>query len=155
MENQENLTKLTRKEAMLEALELTLGIVTDACKIIGIARQTHYDWMANDEDYRKAVDSIMEISLDFVESKLFETIRGVELPEDKIFCYEGVPVVVPTTKRYPPSDANIRWYLDRKGRKRGYIAEAQKEDSDKPEGIQPPNVTFTRENMSNGPTSQP
>lgn len=147
MEKGENLTNLTRKEAMLEALELTLGIVTDACKIIGIARQTHYDWMANDEDYRKAVDSIMEISLDFVESKLFETIRGVELPEDKIFCYEGVPVVVPTTKRYPPSDANIRWYLDRKGKKRGYIEKETTAPTDA-ESIQPPPITYNVVDMS-------
>ena len=148
MEKGEKLTNLTRKEAMLEALELTLGIVTDACKIIGIARQTHYDWIANDEDYKKSVESIMEISLDFVESKLFETIRGVELPEDKIFNHEGVPLIVPTIKRYPPSDANIRWYLDRKGRKRGYIADVQKDDTDKPESVQPPNVTYNVVDMS-------
>ncbi len=147
MEKGEKLTNLTRKEAMLEALELTLGIVTDACKIIGIARQTHYDWIANDEDYKKSVESIMEISLDFVESKLFETIRGVELPEDKIFCYEGVPVVVPTTKRYPPSDANIRWYLDRKGKKRGYI-EKEAEKPSEQDSIQPPNITYNVVDMS-------
>lgn len=147
MENEENGTLGTRKKAMIDALELCLGVVTDACKITEIGRTTHYNWMADDEDYRKAVDSIMEISLDFVESKLFETIRGVELPEDKIFCYEGVPVVVPTIKRYPPSDANIRWYLDRKGKKRGYI-EKEAEKPSEQDSIQPPNITYNVVDMS-------
>lgn len=116
----------TRQGAMILALKSTLGIVTDACKIIDLDPSTHYKWMKSDAEYKKQVDELQDLALDFVESKLFETIRGVELPEDKIFNHEGVPLIVPTVKRYPPSDANIRWYLDRKGRKRGYIAEPQK-----------------------------
>lgn len=116
----------TRKNAQIAALKTTLGIVTEACEITGLAPSTHYKWLKEDAEYKKEVEELADLALDFVESKLFETIRGVELPEDKIFNHEGVPLIVPTVKRYPPSDANIRWYLDRKGRKRGYIAETQK-----------------------------
>ena len=33
---------------MLEALEKTLGVVTSACKIVGIDRTTHYQWLKDD-----------------------------------------------------------------------------------------------------------
>lgn len=142
----------TRKNAQIAALKTTLGIVTEACEITGLAPSTHYKWLKEDEEYKKEVEELADLALDFVESKLFETIRGVELPEDKIFNDNGSPMIVPTIKRYPPSDANIRWYLDRKGRKRGYIADVQKDSTDKPESVQPPNITVISEDMSNGNT---
>ena len=58
------------KRLMINALEKTLGVVTSACKIVGIARSTHYNWYDNDIDYRDAVDDISNIALDFAESKL-------------------------------------------------------------------------------------
>jgi transcriptional regulator of acetoin/glycerol metabolism len=35
----------TRKQAMLHALEKTLGVVTSAARQVGIERTTHYNWM--------------------------------------------------------------------------------------------------------------
>ena len=35
----------TKKAAMLEALEKSLGIVSTACKMVDISRQTHYAWL--------------------------------------------------------------------------------------------------------------
>ena len=63
------------KKAMLEALEQSLGIVTSACKKVGIGRTTHYMWLKEDEEYKKAVESIEDIALDFAESQLHEQIR--------------------------------------------------------------------------------
>lgn len=147
MEKKEIEHNRTRKNAQIAALKTTLGIVTEACEITGLAPSTHYKWLKEDEEYKKDVEELADLALDFVESKLFETIRGVELPEDKIFCYEGAPVVVPTIKRYPPSDANIRWYLDRKGKKRGYIEKETTAPTDA-ETIQPPNITYNVVDMS-------
>ena len=48
----------TLKKAMLEALEKSLGVVSTAAKIVGINRSTHYDWLANDEEYAQAVSDI-------------------------------------------------------------------------------------------------
>jgi len=45
----------TKKEAMLEALERSLGIVTTACNAVGINRSTHYDWLKKDSDYADKV----------------------------------------------------------------------------------------------------
>ena len=62
------------KIAMLEALEKTLGVVTSACKIVGIDRTTHYQWLKDDEAYHKAVKSIDDVAIDFAESQLHKQI---------------------------------------------------------------------------------
>lgn len=66
----------TRKKAMLEALEKSLGVVSTACKMVGIVRNTHYVWLRDDEEYAKAVDEISEVALDFAESKLHKKIES-------------------------------------------------------------------------------
>lgn len=84
------------KRLMINALEKTLGVVTSACKIVGIARSTHYNWYDSDRDYRDAVDDISNIALDFAESKLHELIKDKD------------------------TTATI-FYLKTKGKRRGYI----------------------------------
>jgi hypothetical protein len=64
-----------KKAAMLEALSKTLGLVTHACKIVGIDRSTHYDWLRNDEEYKLAVESTNDLVLDMAESSLFKQIN--------------------------------------------------------------------------------
>lgn len=65
----------TKKEQLLEALERSLGIVTTACERAGISRQSHYNWMRSDSEYREAVNLIQERTLDFAESSLHKSIR--------------------------------------------------------------------------------
>ena len=81
---------------MIEALEKSLGVVTTACKSVGIARQTHYEWYKEDEEYKAAVDAVADIALDFAESKLHKQIEGGD------------------------TTATI-FYLKTKGKKRGYV----------------------------------
>jgi hypothetical protein len=84
------------KKAMLDALEKSLGVVTSACKTVGIGRTTHYLWMDNDPEYKAAVDSIADVAIDFAESQLHKQIK------------EG------------NSTATI-FFLKTKGKKRGYV----------------------------------
>lgn len=93
-----------QKKAMIEALEKSLGIVTTACKQVGIARSTHYEWYSKDEEYKSEVDAIADIALDFAESKLHKQIEK----ED--------------------TTATI-FYLKTKGKKRGYIERVEQEIS--------------------------
>ena len=86
----------TLKRAMIEALEKSLGIVTSACKSVGINRSTHYDWLKSDEDYKEEVESIEDIAIDFAESQLHKQIKDGN-PTSTIF------------------------YLKTKAKKRGYI----------------------------------
>jgi hypothetical protein len=91
-----NPTKPTLKKAMLEALEKSLGVVTSAAKSVGINRSSHYEWIKSDSEYKKEVESIDNVSLDFAESQLFKQIQ------------EG------------NTSATI-FYLKTKGKKRGYV----------------------------------
>jgi isopentenyldiphosphate isomerase len=92
MTNSDNI----KKKAMIEALIKSLGVVTTACKDVDIARQTHYRWLQEDEDYKKEVDAIGDMTIDFAESKLHEQINKGD-----------------TT--------SIIFFLKTKGKKRGYI----------------------------------
>jgi len=84
------------KKAVLEALEKSLGVVTTACKLVGIGRTQFYQWLKDDEDFARKVKDVENIALDFVESKLFENIRDNKTSET-IF------------------------YLKTKGKNRGYV----------------------------------
>ena len=84
------------KKQILVALEKSLGIVTTACKNVGIARVTFYEWLKKDEKFRMSVEKIEDIVLDFAESQLHKKIS------------EG-------------DTASIIVYLKTKGKQRGYI----------------------------------
>lgn len=65
----------THKKAMIDALEKSLGVVTSACKSVGIARQTHYQWLKEDDDYKTKVEELSNVALDFAESQLHMQIK--------------------------------------------------------------------------------
>ena len=105
--------KSNTQNALLVALEKKLGIVTDACKEIGIARSTFYEWVKKDDEFAKKVDDISEVALDFAESKLFQKMGGIMVEKNTpngLVVYE-----------VPPSDTALIFYLKTKGKKRGYI----------------------------------
>ena len=53
------------KKAIIEALEQSLGIVTTACKKVGVGRTTFYGWLKDDEEFAKQVKDIENVALDF------------------------------------------------------------------------------------------
>ena len=91
---------VNKKVAMLEALEQSLGVVTTACKIVGIERKTHYNWLEQDEDYKAAVKSIEDVAIDFAESQLHQQIQD-------------------------NSTAATIFYLKTKGKSRGYVEKSE------------------------------
>ncbi len=106
-------TKLdTIKEATIQALEKSLGIVTTACRQIGISRSTHYNWMAEDIEYKKRVEAIADIALDFAESKLHQSIQA-------------------------GSDTATIFYLKCKAKKRGYVERTEIDHTTKGESLIP------------------
>lgn len=84
------------KKALLEALEKSLGVITTACKSVGVNRSTYYDYYNNDEEFRKEVDTLSDVAVDFAESQLHKQIN------------EG-------------STAATIFYLKTKGKSRGYV----------------------------------
>lgn len=88
------------KKAVLIALEKSLGLVTEACKKAGVGRTTFYEWLKDDQEFKKQVDDIEDIALDFAESQLFKNIGAGK-------------------------EASLIFYLKTKGRKRGYIEKVE------------------------------
>lgn len=84
------------KKQLLEALEKSLGVVTTACKNVGVGRTTFYQYLKDDKEFKQSVDELQDVALDFAESQLFKQIK------------EG------------NTTATI-FYLKTKGKKRGYI----------------------------------
>lgn len=83
------------KEKLLVALEKSLGIVTSACKEVGISKDRFYSYYREDPKFKESVDAINDYQLDFVESQLFKKIK------------EG-------------SEKSIHFYMRYKARSRGY-----------------------------------
>lgn len=94
------------KKALLKALEKSLGIVTTACRSVGIARDTFYRYLKEDEDFAKAAKDVDNIALDFAESILLQNIRDRK-------------------------EASTIFYMKTKGRCRGYIEKQELEHSGK------------------------
>jgi hypoxanthine phosphoribosyltransferase len=88
--------KEQQQEAMLKALQATLGVISAACDLTGIARTTFYTWIKEDPEFKAAYEAMNNEALDFVESKLFERIRA-------------------------GSDLLIKFFLSTKGKERGYV----------------------------------
>jgi predicted DNA-binding transcriptional regulator AlpA len=84
------------KKALIEALEQSLGVVTTACKKVGIDRTTFYRYIKEDEQFKEDVDDIGNIALDFAESQLHKQIKDGN------------------------TSATI-FYLKTKGKNRGYV----------------------------------
>jgi len=63
------------KKAILEALEKSLGVVTTACKQVGVGRTTFYEYLNKDESFANKVADIQNIALDFAESQLHKQIQ--------------------------------------------------------------------------------
>ena len=84
------------KKAILEALEKSLGVVTAACRMVGVGRTTFYGWLKDDLQFSKQVNDIQNITLDFAESQLHKQIKDGN------------------------TTATI-FYLKTKGKKRGYV----------------------------------
>lgn len=84
------------KKALIEALEKSLGIVTVACKKVGVARQTFYNYKDSDPEFKAAVEELEGVALDFVETQLFQQIRE-------------------------NNSTSTIFYLKTKGKHRGYI----------------------------------
>ena len=74
-----------KKEAMIKALEKSLGNATVACQKVGISRDTHYRWIKTDDKYKQSVLDLKNISLDFAETMLMENIKQGK--ESSIFFY--------------------------------------------------------------------
>ena len=73
------------KRKLIEAMEKSLGVITSACKSCECSRQTYYDFMREDEEFKKAIENLKQISHDFVLTQLYKNIEKGK--EASVFFY--------------------------------------------------------------------
>jgi hypothetical protein len=83
-----------KQELFLDLLEKSLGVVSLALQKSEITKEDYDNWMKN-QTFKKRVDNINELSIDFVENKLLKKIQNDDLNA-------------------------IQFYLKTKGKRRGY-----------------------------------
>jgi hypothetical protein len=91
---------LQYKKELIQAMENCHGIVSDACKSVGISRVTYYDYYKKDAEFKKSIDEIENTVLDFVENKIFD-----KIDKGDVSC--------------------IIFYLKTKGKNRGYVEKSE------------------------------
>lgn len=95
-----------RKELMadfLVALKKTLGVITPAAEMICVKRSTIYRWREMYPEFDEACKEITEVSVDFVETKMFQKIDRADKGSESLMIF----------------------YLKCKGKHRGYVEKQQ------------------------------
>ena len=87
---------------LIDAMESCHGIVSDACKSVDVSRVTYYKYLKEDEEFKKSIDEIEGVVIDFVEGKLFKLIEKGDV-------------------------AATLFYLKTKGKSRGYVERSEVE----------------------------
>lgn len=94
--NADRVTTKRLKRAVIVALNRTKGNTSAACEEAGVGRTTYYRWLKDDPKFFEEVEAVGEKLVDDMET-LF--IRSTVEANDR---------------------RSMRWFLERKGRKRGY-----------------------------------
>tara|TARA_R100000773_G_scaffold43678_2_gene42647 strand:- start:1230 stop:1610 length:381 start_codon:yes stop_codon:yes gene_type:complete len=118
-----------KKKMLIESLENSLGIVSTACSKANISRSSFYKWYKEDEDFRKKVDEIDNVKLDFVESQLFKNIQKEK-------------------------ERSIIFYLQHKGHKRGYIQQQNINLTSNDEEIKKIEIEIVKPKSNNSTTEE-
>jgi len=100
------------KNQLIEAMKKSLGIVTNACQMCKISRETFYTYMEKDVEFKKQIEDIENTQADFVESQFMKNIKNGDTS-----C--------------------IIFYLKTKGRNRGYTERQELDLTSKGESIKP------------------
>lgn len=89
----------------------------DLAKFFEVTERTINTWKTKQPEFLQSIKRGKDIADANVADRLYQRAMGYEHAEDKIFQYEGQPVIVPTTKFYPPDTAAGIFWL--KNRQRG------------------------------------
>ena len=86
----------------------------DMADFFDTSEQTINSWKKNYPEFLESLKRGKMEADSVIAQKLFHRAKGYDHPEDKIFNANGEPLVVPTTKHYPPDTvAAIFWLKNR------------------------------------------
>jgi hypothetical protein len=90
------------------------AIDSDMADFFGVSESTFYKWKEDHEEFSEAIKKGKDFADANVANRLYNRAMGYEHSEDKIFNNNGEPMIVPTTKHYPPdTTAAIFWLKNR------------------------------------------
>jgi hypothetical protein len=102
-----------------QARKLCLLGATDAelAGFFGVDERTINRWKIVHPEFCQAIKKGKEVADAEVADSLYQRAKGYSHPEDQIFQFQGEPVIVPTTKHYPPDTAAaFIWLKNRRGK---------------------------------------
>ena len=99
---------------IIKLFKSNMGNKTEVASSLNVSRQALYNWIESDKDLKAAINQQEESNIDFVESKLFEKIQGVETVKTNA---NGDDVYY----SLPPSDTAIIFFLKTRAKNRGYV----------------------------------
>jgi hypothetical protein len=124
-----------KKERMIEALKRTRGDISAACRALNVSRRTFYNWKEDDEAFAEAYEQIQDEWLDHAESVVFSCM-DLGLPRERLdekgnvmLDENGNPILV--RPNFKEADVGLKaasFYLERKGKRRGYSIRTEFED---------------------------
>ena len=69
--------RLTKKQKLfLDTFKKHATNISKACEVVGISRQTHYDWKLTNLTYKERIADIEESMIDFAESMLYKNMKA-------------------------------------------------------------------------------
>ncbi len=113
-----------------QVYELALLGATDVqiAKVLGIAESTLNKWKLEHPQFSESLNDGKDKADAEIAQALFHRAKGYSHAEDKIFNNNGEPLVVPTTKHYPPDPTAIIFWL--KNRQSGSWRDKQEHTHD-------------------------
>lgn len=106
--------KKPANDIIIKLFESKMGNKTEVALALNVTRQALYNWIEKDSDLKETIKQQEEANIDFVESKLFEKIQGIETIKTNT---NGDEVYY----SLPPSDTAIIFFLKTRAKHRGYI----------------------------------
>ena len=106
--------KKPSNDVIIELFRSKMGNKTKIAEALNVSRYSLYEWIKKDPTLKQEIEQQEEANIDYVESKLFEKIQGVEILKTNA---NGEPVYY----SLPPSDTAIIFFLKTRAKNRGYV----------------------------------
>jgi hypothetical protein len=108
----------------------------EIAKLIGVGKQTLYNWRAAQPDFRDAVKNAKAVADQLVMASLFSRACGYSQPSTKFFLHNGQVIREEYIENFPPDvTACIFWLKNRQPRKWRDTFKIDSETAQKPIGV--------------------
>lgn len=124
--------KLPGNEELIDTFFLYKGNVEAVSRHYGLKNSRRvFQVIAESKELQEGLKLSRISKAYWAEDKLMSRINGYDYIEDKVFQFQGVPLIVPTIKHIPPDVGAAIAYLNANGKELGY-GKVEEELKDKP-----------------------